>query len=100
MSHEVSCLRNASRIMGVELFSGDRFVRDAIGFLCAKGVLTIEGSDQDGWSVLLDEGGAKVTSGGGNLLEALCGAVHCFDTDGGAHASPYDEFRKELGLGD
>jgi len=73
--HDIKCLREASRAIGFELFSIHQFYLESIAWLVAQGKVEIEGDYENGFTVSVD-GVRSCCSGGYDLTEAICGAVH------------------------
>ena len=77
--HSASCMRAAAKLIGRELSSADRFVRDVIEYLTARGEIDIipRCGEPDAWCVeFKPRSGDRVFSGGSSLPEALCGVIH------------------------
>ena len=85
ITHSTKCLRDSCQIMGVDLWSSDRFVMDAIYWLTQKGRLEIEqcrnedGTPDGDWIIHLETlDGGKICGGDNSLSAALCGIIQCF----------------------
>jgi len=80
----IKSIRAALKIIGVELYSTDRFIADAVAWL-AQHTESMEITwDEDSYIVRLKNyNGYHVTSGDGTLQSALAGAVIGTQSNGG-----------------
>lgn len=82
--NSTKCMREAASIMQFELHDVYHFVYSAIRWLSQYGMVSVFGSDSEGWCVNVESSPERVweqpdiavCSGGHSLGEAICGAVH------------------------